>query len=93
MLVPSKTANCDPPVNSDSVDERIWPPGAATSGLSRWPNAVGPAEEKLVITPLRFVTMSCTLPLTRTAIRPVEPIAARSAAPSMSAIIADGTVS
>src|SRR6478735_7994540 len=42
MLVPSNTANGEPAF-SGSVDERIIPPGAATSGLRRWPNAVGPA--------------------------------------------------
>src|SRR6478609_1009360 len=57
MLVPSNTANGEP-AYSGSVDERIIPPGAATSGLSRWPNAVGPAEEKLVTTPPRLVAMS-----------------------------------
>src|SRR5262245_61631397 len=57
MLVPSKTANGEP-ANSGNVEERIAPPGAATSGFSRWPNAVGPAEEKLVTTPLRLVAMS-----------------------------------
>ena len=57
MLVPSKTANGEP-ANSVSVDERICPPGAARSGFSRCPNAVGPAPEKLVTMPLRPVAMS-----------------------------------
>ena len=57
MLVPSKTANGEP-ANSGSVEERICPPGAATSGLSWCPNAVGPADEKLVTMPLRPVAMS-----------------------------------
>jgi hypothetical protein len=50
MLVPSKGANGEP-ANSGRVEERISPPGAATSGFSRCPNAVGPADEKLVTTP------------------------------------------
>ena len=33
-------------------------PGAETSGFRSWPNAVGPADEKLVITPLRPVSSS-----------------------------------
>jgi hypothetical protein len=57
MLVPSKTANGEPPVNSGSVEERICPPGAVTSGFSRSRKAVSPAEEKLVITPLRPVSI------------------------------------
>src|SRR3954451_22525114 len=57
MLVPSNTANGEP-AYSGSVDERIIPPGAATSGLSWCPKAVGPADEKLVTTPPRFVAMS-----------------------------------
>ena len=44
---------------SPSVDERIWPPGAPTSGFSWWPKAVSPPEEKLVTMPLRPVTSSC----------------------------------
>ena len=39
--------------NSGSVEERISPPGAETSGFSKWPNAVGPAEEKNIIVPPR----------------------------------------
>ena len=59
MLVPSKTANGDPPpADSGDVDERICPPGAATSGLSEWPKFVGAADEKLVTMPLRPVTIS-----------------------------------
>ena len=50
MLVPSKTAKGEP-ANSGSVEERICPPGAEMSGFSWWPKSVGPAEEKLVITP------------------------------------------
>jgi hypothetical protein len=57
MLVPSKTANGEP-ANSDSVEERICAPGADTSGLSLCSNGVGPAEEKLVITPERPVAIS-----------------------------------
>src|SRR3954470_1208328 len=57
MLVPSKTAN-GAPANSGSVEERIWPPGAATSGFSLWSKLVGPADEKLVTIPLRPVSIS-----------------------------------
>ena len=38
--------------------EDVEPPGAETSGFSRWPKSVGPADEKLVITPLRSVGIS-----------------------------------
>ena len=68
MLVPSKGANGEP-ANSGSV-ERISPPGAATSGLSRCPNAVGPAEEKLVTTPDLPFFASSGLKLKRTLARP-----------------------
>ena len=43
--VPSKTAKRDASVFG-SVDERIWPPGAETSGLRSWPNAVGPGRRE-----------------------------------------------
>src|SRR5919109_3356073 len=39
--VPSKTAKRDGSVFA-SVDERTDPPGAETSGLSKWPNGVRP---------------------------------------------------
>ena len=91
MLVPSKTANGEPPVNSGRVEERIWPPGADTSGLRRCPNAVGPPEEKLVTTPLRPVSTRCTaLPIVTPAAPPVVARKARSRAPSRSEIIPDG---
>jgi hypothetical protein len=62
MLVPSKTAKGEP-ANSGRVEERICPPGADTSGLSRWRKSVGPADEKLVITsPRPFSTSSGSLP-------------------------------
>ena len=89
MLVPSKTAKGER-ANSGSVEERIWPPGAATSGFRRCPNAVGPAEEKLVTIPLRPVARSAYARPTRIWIRPVVPIAERRAAPSMSAIMPPG---
>ena len=92
MLVPSKTANGEP-WNSVSVEDRICPPGAARSGFSRWPNAVGPAPEKLVTMPLRPVAMSSVPWPIRIWMRPAEPIAARRAAPSTSAIIPDGICS
>ena len=71
MLVPSKTAN-GAPANSRSVEERICPPGAATSGLSRWSKFVGPADEKLVITPLRpvWISRGSSSPETRKVVRP-----------------------
>ena len=56
MLVPSKTANGGPPVNDGSVDERICPPGAATSGFSSSSKLVSPADEKSVTIPLRPVS-------------------------------------
>jgi hypothetical protein len=68
MLVPSKTANGEPPVNSGRVEDRIWPPGAARSGLSRSWKAVRPAEEKLVMMPLRPVSI-------RSGVRPTVTLA------------------
>ena len=73
MLVPSKEANGEPPVALRSVAERISPPGAATSGLSACPNAVGPPEEKLVTTPERPVMTSVTPGPTRIGARPPRP--------------------
>ena len=67
--VPSKEANRDASIRG-SVEERIWPPGAETSGLSSCPNAVGPPEEKLVITPLRPVSSSSASRPTRMVVRP-----------------------
>ena len=91
MLVPSKTANGEPPVNSGSVEERIWPPGAETSGFSRCPNAVGPPDEKLVTTPLRpFSTRSIAVPIVTSAALPFFARYARSRAPSKSVIIPAG---
>ena len=92
MLVPSKTANGGPPLNSGSVDESTCPPGAEMSGLSRCSNAVGPPEEKLVTTPLRPVSSRAMMFETVTGARPpVVPRYARSRAPSRSAIIPDGS--
>ena len=91
MLVPSKTANCEP-ANSGSVEERICPPGAATSGLSRCPKSVGPADEKLVTIPLRpFSMSSASRPIRTFARPPVVARYARSRAPSRSEIIPDGS--
>ena len=59
MLVPSKTANGDP-ANSGSVEESTCAPTAEMSGFSRRSKAVRPAEEKLVGTPARFVSISRT---------------------------------
>ena len=92
MLVPSKTAN-GPPAPF-RVEERICPPGAARSGLSRCSNGVSPAEEKLVTTPPRPVCSSCVAWPTRMPVRP--PWAARKAssrAPSRSETIPPGTAS
>ena len=92
MLVPSKTANGEPPVNSGKVDDRICPPGAETSGLSRCSNAVGPPEEKSVMTPLRPVsTRSMAFPIVTFAAPPCEDRYARSCAPSRSVIIPEGS--
>ena len=92
MLVPSKTANGPPALGS--VAERICPPGAPTSGFSRWPNAVRPAEEKLVTTPPRPVERSRGPPPIRTVVRPPRPARkARSCWPSRSAIIPPRTSS
>ena len=56
MLVPSKTAKGPPKFLS--VAERIWAPGAPTSGFSWCPKAVSPPDEKLVTMPLRLVLSS-----------------------------------
>ena len=71
MLVPAKAAN-GPPASAD-VEERISAPGAPTSGLSRWPKAVRPAELKLVTTPLLPVTISSTPWPIRIGARPARP--------------------
>ncbi len=94
MLVPSKTANGGPPVNSGSVEERICPPGADTSGLSRCSKAVGPAEEKLVTMPLRPLSMrSTTFPIVTSVAPPVLARYARNRAPSRSEIMPAGIAS
>ena len=56
-LVPSRTAKWSP-ANSGRVDERIWAPGAVTSGLSACPKRVKPDEVKLVGTPAHVVGTS-----------------------------------
>ena len=89
MLVPSMTAKSEP-ANSRSVEERIWPPGAARSGFSLWSKFVGPPDEKLVTTPLRPVWISSGLfsPVARKVVRPpCASMKARRLAPSRSAII------
>ena len=55
--VPAKTENVDPVV-SGGVEERTSSPGAEMSGFRNQPKSVGPADEKLVITPLRPVWIS-----------------------------------
>src|SRR5438445_12464129 len=91
MLVPSKTANGVPPVNSGSVEERIDPPGAETSGFKRWTKAVGPPEEKLVTIPLRPVsTLWIRLPIVTLDTPPVLARYARRLAPSRSLIMPAG---
>ena len=74
MLVPSKTAN-GAPANSGSVEERICPPGAATSGFSLWSKLVGPPEEKLVMIPLRpvWISFGSLTALERKVVRPPWP--------------------
>ena len=47
------------------VDESTSRPGAEMSGFRKWPKSVGPADEKLVITPLRFVCSSRMSAVTR----------------------------
>ena len=92
MLVPSKTAN-GAPANSGSVEERICPPGAATSGFSWWSKLVGPPEEKLVMIPLRpvWISFGSLTALERKVVRPPWPARyARRFAPSRSAIIPAG---
>src|SRR5436305_4325757 len=68
--VPAKTENVEPVV-SGGVDESTSRPGAEMSGFNSWPKSVGPAEEKLVITPLRAVWIS-SMPL-ETRIAPWPP--------------------
>ena len=92
MLVPSKLAKGEPPVNWRRVADRISPPGAATSGFSWWPKALGPPAEKLVITPLRPVSISVTPGPIRIGARPPRvPRYARRLAPSRSEIIPERT--
>ena len=92
MLVPSKTANGPPAPRV--VADRMCPPGAARSGLSRWPNAVGPADEKLVTTPPRSVSIRRGGATTRKAVRPPRAaMCSRSRAPSRSEIIPAGITS
>ena len=94
MLVPSSTANGEPPVNDGEVEERIWPPGAATSGFRRSSKLVSPAEEKSVTMPLRPVsTCSIALPTVTGAEAPCASRYARRRAPSRSEILPDGTSS
>src|SRR5581483_2888131 len=89
--VPAKTENVEPVV-AGGVDERTSSPGAATSGFRNQPKSVGPADEKLVITPERPVWISWMSLETRICAWP--PFAARYArrvAPSRSEIIPAGT--
>ena len=62
--VPAKTENVEPVV-SGGVDESTSRPGAERSGFRKWPKSVGPADEKLVMTPLRFVCSSRMSVVTR----------------------------
>ncbi len=90
MLVPAKTAKGEP-ANSGRVEDRICAPGAEMSGFSWWPKSVGPADEKLVITPARSVCISrISLPIVIFACPPVEAVASTSRRPSRSEIIAMG---
>ena len=68
------------------------PPGADTSGLSWCPNAVGPAEEKIVTTPPRSVWIWRICVSILIWPRPDVPASAtRSRSPSRSEIIPEGT--
>src|SRR5262245_33051891 len=73
-LVPSRTAYASrsdwPPANSGSVDERIWAPGAVTSGLRACPNGVSPDDVKLVGTPAHVVGTSVMSLVKRTVTAP-----------------------
>jgi hypothetical protein len=92
MLVPSKTANGPPAMAS--VAERIWPPGAPTSGFNWWPKAVRPPDEKLVTMPLRPVKSSSGSRPTRIGARPPFPARyERSCSPSRSETIPPGSSS
>ena len=55
--VPAKTENVSPVV-AGGVEESTSRPGAEMSGFSMCPKSVGPADEKLVITPARLVWIS-----------------------------------
>src|SRR5262249_51420067 len=57
MLVPSRTMKLSPAA-CFTLEERMFSPGAATSGFSLWSKFVGPPEEQLVISPLRPVAIS-----------------------------------
>jgi hypothetical protein len=90
MLVPSNGAN-GARANSGSVEERISPPGAETSGFSKCLNAVGPAEEKNMIVPPRPGWSCCFANEKRTAaLPPTETRKSRSRAPSRSAMVPAG---
>src|SRR5690242_15845435 len=67
--VPANTENVDPVV-AGGVEESTSSPGAAMSGFRKWPKSVGPADEKLVITPLRLVGISRMSVDTRIETRP-----------------------
>ena len=84
---PRRSMNGSPPY-SGSVEERMFAPGAVTSGLSAWPNGVSPPAEKLVGTPGQVVGTSSRSLVNRTVTAPAVPApAARSLAPSRSEIV------
>jgi len=72
--VPAKTENVEPVV-AGGVEESTSRPGAEMSGFSMWPKSVGPADEKLVMIPPRFVWISWISLVTRIAAWP--PFASR----------------
>ena len=92
MLVPSKTANCEP-VELRQLDERICAARGGDVRLQLVAEAVGPAEEKLVTTPPRSVSIWRTAVSIGSAPRPPRRRRARAqvAAPSRSEIIPAGT--
>ncbi len=89
--VPAKTENVEPVVFG-GVDESTSRPGAEISGFSACSKSVGPADEKLVITPLRPVGISSMLLETRNEAEPALASAnARRFWPSRSEIIPAGS--
>ena len=90
MLVPSKTAKGPPKLGS--VAERIWPPGAPTSGFSMWPRRS--ARRRKARDDAAPAGGESAGPADRAGARPPRPARnARSCWPSRSAIIPPRTSS